>query len=508
MRVLVVEDEPQLADAIAEWLRAGGARGRRGARRRRGAGARRRQRLRRRGARPRPPGRARRRRLPRDRRRRRRHPGADAHRRRRGHRPGRRAWRWAPTTTSPSRSRSPSSPPGSSRSAGGPGPPHRRCCAAAGSPSTRPGARCSATAATSRSSRKEFAVLAELLRGRRCRGVRRAPAGEGRGTSTSTRSPAPSGSPCSSCAASSASRRWSRPSPASGTASREHQDAAAAADAAHPADRDLRRPVLRRRRGAPGGHLRPVPPAARAVGQPGAVRGPDRAPVPSAGRPTSTQIPIRTADGRRAHRAGRAASGSRNRRSRSSTPPPHVAARPGRDRPRSSSAAVATGLGLAGRRPGAVAAAPGDRHRAPDRRRARRRHAGCTSASACAGPDDEVKELAVAFDSMVERLDRSFDGQRRFVANASHELRTPLTLSRAMVELAMHRRTASDDVRRLGADLLADQRPPRAADQRAARCSPGPRTRSLDRQPVDLADVVDARRRADGRAKPTRPGST
>ncbi|MDT0318031.1 HAMP domain-containing protein [Streptomyces millisiae] len=42
-----------------------------------------------------------------------------------------------------------------------------------------------------------------------------------------------------------------------------------------------------------------------------------------------------------------------------------------------------------------------------------------------AGPRDEAKDLADAFDTMVERLDRSFDGQRRFVANASHELRTP-----------------------------------------------------------------------------------
>ncbi|WP_233358973.1 sensor histidine kinase [Thermomonospora amylolytica] len=70
------------------------------------------------------------------------------------------------------------------------------------------------------------------------------------------------------------------------------------------------------------------------------------------------------------------------------------------------------------------------------------------------GPDDEVKRLADAFDAMVERLDRSFDGQRRFVANASHELRTPLTLGRALVEMAMHRPSASPDVRRLGEDLL------------------------------------------------------
>ncbi len=70
------------------------------------------------------------------------------------------------------------------------------------------------------------------------------------------------------------------------------------------------------------------------------------------------------------------------------------------------------------------------------------------------GPDDEVKNLADAFDTMVERLDHSFDGQRRFVANASHELRTPLTLGRALVEVAMHRRTASTDVKELGESLL------------------------------------------------------
>ena len=70
------------------------------------------------------------------------------------------------------------------------------------------------------------------------------------------------------------------------------------------------------------------------------------------------------------------------------------------------------------------------------------------------GPQDEVKNLADAFDTMVERLDHSFDGQRRFVANASHELRTPLTLGRALVEVAMHRRTASSDVKELGESLL------------------------------------------------------
>jgi len=107
-----------------------------------------------------------------------------------------------------------------------------------------------------------------------------------------------------------------------------------------------------------------------------------------------------------------------------------------------------------------------------------------------AGPDDEVKELAVAFDSMVERLDRSFAGQRRFVANASHELRTPLTVSRAMVELAMHRPGASDDLRSLGTDLLAlNARHERLISGLLDLA--GAENEPLDRQPVDLGDIVE-----------------
>jgi signal transduction histidine kinase len=74
---------------------------------------------------------------------------------------------------------------------------------------------------------------------------------------------------------------------------------------------------------------------------------------------------------------------------------------------------------------------------------------------ALSGPPDEIKELADTFDVMLERLDHSFDGQRRFIANASHELRTPLTLNRALLEVAVERPTASAEVRQLGDTLLA-----------------------------------------------------
>jgi signal transduction histidine kinase len=56
---------------------------------------------------------------------------------------------------------------------------------------------------------------------------------------------------------------------------------------------------------------------------------------------------------------------------------------------------------------------------------------------ALTGPDDELKELADTFDGLLGRLERSFQSQRQFVANASHELRTPLTLERALLEAAL-----------------------------------------------------------------------
>ncbi len=52
-----------------------------------------------------------------------------------------------------------------------------------------------------------------------------------------------------------------------------------------------------------------------------------------------------------------------------------------------------------------------------------------------ADPFDEVGRLAGAFNEMLERLERLFRAQQRFVADVSHELRTPLTTIRGNVDL-------------------------------------------------------------------------
>lgn len=56
---------------------------------------------------------------------------------------------------------------------------------------------------------------------------------------------------------------------------------------------------------------------------------------------------------------------------------------------------------------------------------------------ALAGPRDELTDLADTFDTMLERLERSVESQRRFIANASHELRTPLAIQRAAIQIGL-----------------------------------------------------------------------
>jgi two-component system sensor histidine kinase VanS len=53
------------------------------------------------------------------------------------------------------------------------------------------------------------------------------------------------------------------------------------------------------------------------------------------------------------------------------------------------------------------------------------------------GRKDEFSELADTFDSMLDRLQGSFEEQRRFAANAAHELRTPYAIERSMLDVAL-----------------------------------------------------------------------
>ncbi|MFF7339848.1 sensor histidine kinase [Streptomyces sp. NPDC008163] len=52
------------------------------------------------------------------------------------------------------------------------------------------------------------------------------------------------------------------------------------------------------------------------------------------------------------------------------------------------------------------------------------------------GRQDEFRELADAFDTMLAQLESHVGEQQRFAANASHELRTPLAVTKALLDVA------------------------------------------------------------------------
>jgi signal transduction histidine kinase len=105
------------------------------------------------------------------------------------------------------------------------------------------------------------------------------------------------------------------------------------------------------------------------------------------------------------------------------------------------------------------------------------------------GPDDELKELADTFDEMLERLERAFTAQQRFVANASHELRTPLAINRTLLEVHLSDPAAPSELQQLGKTLLA-------TNERSEQLVEGllllarSDNQLVERKPVDLAEVA------------------
>ncbi|MEV6759644.1 HAMP domain-containing sensor histidine kinase [Streptomyces sp. NPDC051105] len=105
------------------------------------------------------------------------------------------------------------------------------------------------------------------------------------------------------------------------------------------------------------------------------------------------------------------------------------------------------------------------------------------------GPDDELKELADTFDDMLERLQRAFTAQQRFVGNASHELRTPLAINRTLLEVHLSDPGAPMELQQLGKTLLA-------TNERSEQLVEGllllarSDNQIVERKPVDLAEVA------------------
>jgi two-component system, OmpR family, sensor histidine kinase VanS len=91
------------------------------------------------------------------------------------------------------------------------------------------------------------------------------------------------------------------------------------------------------------------------------------------------------------------------------------------------------------------------------------------------GNNDEFRELADTFDTMLARLEAHIAEQQRFAANASHELRTPLAITQTLLDVARN-----DPNRDIGA--LVD------------------RLRDVNTRAIDLTEALLLLSRADQRA--------
>lgn len=71
---------------------------------------------------------------------------------------------------------------------------------------------------------------------------------------------------------------------------------------------------------------------------------------------------------------------------------------------------------------------------------------------------DEIAQLAIAFNEMLSNLEISFQNQADFVSNASHELRTPLTIMNVESDYLLSRDRTTEEYKTHIAGLMSDIR--------------------------------------------------
>ncbi|WP_047868682.1 HAMP domain-containing sensor histidine kinase [Nocardiopsis sp. RV163] len=102
--------------------------------------------------------------------------------------------------------------------------------------------------------------------------------------------------------------------------------------------------------------------------------------------------------------------------------------------------------------------------------------------------DDEFRQLADAFDHMLDRLENAFETQERFAANASHELRTPLAVTATLLDVA-RRDPEGQDVPRLVERLSVTNARAVELTEALLRLADANAVTAVS-APVDLADIV------------------
>jgi len=107
------------------------------------------------------------------------------------------------------------------------------------------------------------------------------------------------------------------------------------------------------------------------------------------------------------------------------------------------------------------------------------------------GPSDELARVAATIDGLLDRLESSFEAQRRFVAFASHELRTPLAVQRAALQIGLDDPTPEQLVATREQLLEVNRRSEHLVESLLALATADRGLAADATSPVDLGAVVD-----------------
>ncbi|QGP93983.1 Adaptive-response sensory-kinase SasA [Neomoorella glycerini] len=106
--------------------------------------------------------------------------------------------------------------------------------------------------------------------------------------------------------------------------------------------------------------------------------------------------------------------------------------------------------------------------------------------------NDEVGHLVATLDEMLDRLDRAFQRQRQFTADASHELRTPLAVIRSQAEAVLNRQHSPEEYRQALA-IIRDQAAwmGNLVAKLLLLARSDDRMEQLEMEPLDLGELVE-----------------
>jgi heavy metal sensor kinase len=107
------------------------------------------------------------------------------------------------------------------------------------------------------------------------------------------------------------------------------------------------------------------------------------------------------------------------------------------------------------------------------------------------GVDDEVGRLAETFDEMLERLEQSFQRERRFAADASHELRTPLAAMEAILGVVRAEPREAADYQKALDDLADESSRLRGLVEKLLELARSGRSTVADFTQVDVSTLVE-----------------